>query len=57
MTARTPLSGVYRYVPHSRILAFLAHGWHPVADLGPTHGEWSTLMWWCCGACVDGEAP
>ena len=57
MTARTPLSGVYRYVPHSRLLAFLAHGWRPVADLGPTHGEWSTLMWWCCGECVDGEAP
>ena len=57
MTARASLSGVYRYVPHSRLLAFLAHGWRPVADLGPTHGEYSSLMWWCCGACVDGEAP
>lgn len=50
-------TGIYRYVTHDRLLVFLAHCWRPAADLGPIHGEWSTLMWWCCGDCRDGEAP
>lgn len=52
-----PLSGIYRYVRHSDLLQFLALGWTPVADLGPTHGEWSSLMWFCCGDCHDHEPP
>lgn len=51
------MTGVYRYVPHDDLLIRLAQGWRFVADLGEAHGEWSTLMWWCCGACLDGEAP
>jgi hypothetical protein len=49
--------GVYRYIPHDALLARLAQGWRYAADLGPVHGEWSSLMWWCIGACEDGEAP
>jgi hypothetical protein len=48
---------VFRYIPHGQFLRRLAQGWRWSADLGPTHGEWSSLMWWCCGACKDGEAP
>lgn len=54
---RPSLSGIYRYVRHSDLLQFLALGWTPVADLGPTHGEWSSLMWFCCGDCHDYEPP
>lgn len=51
------MTGVYRYVPLSKWLLWLAAGWKFAADLGPTHGEWSVLMWWCNGSCGDGEAP
>ncbi len=51
------LSGVFRYVPHRHLLLRLAQGWRWCADLGPVHGEWCSLMWWCDGSCRDGEAP
>jgi hypothetical protein len=51
------MTGILRYVPHADLLARLAQGWRYVADLGPIHGEWACLMWFCCGACQDGEAP
>lgn len=50
-------TGVYRYVPHSHLLRRLAQGWQWAADLGQTHGEWSCLMWFCCGDCNDSEVP
>jgi hypothetical protein len=39
------------------MLAALAAGWRYAADLGDQHGEWSTLMWWCCGSYLDSEVP
>lgn len=51
------IAGIYRYIPLGQWLLRLAEGWRFAADLGPTHGEWSVLMWWCVGACADGEAP
>ena len=51
------ICGIYRYIAHDDLLMRLAQGWRWVADLGPVHGEWSSLMWWCCGACREGEAP
>lgn len=36
----------FRYVPYRDLLWRLAQGWLPVADLGPTHGEWSFLAEW-----------
>jgi len=50
-------TGILLIMPHGDMLRRLAEGWQPVADLGHVHGEWSLLMWWCCGACLDGEAP
>jgi hypothetical protein len=42
--------GLFRYVRHADVPAFLARGWMVVADLGPTHGAWSCLCWHCeCG--------
>lgn len=51
------ITGVYRYVPHSQLLFRLAQGWQWAGDLGTTHGEWSSYMWWCCGQCEDAEPP
>jgi len=48
-------SGIFRIVRHEYLLARLAQGWRYAADLGPVHGEWSVLMWWCCGMCEDSE--
>lgn len=39
------MNGVYRYVRHADLLLRLAQGWRYVADLGSTHGEWSTLLY------------
>lgn len=50
-------TGVFRYIRLKDKDAKLAQGWRHAADLGPTHGRWSVLMWWCCGDCLDGEAP
>lgn len=36
----------FKYVPHDRCAAYLVAGWVWVADLGPTHGTYSTLMEW-----------
>jgi hypothetical protein len=43
-------TGLFRFVPYSRIAEFMSRGWMPVADLGRTHGQWSVLCWHCeCG--------
>src|SRR3954451_5732647 len=36
----------FRYVRYSDLLWRLAQGWHPVADLGNTHGQWALLCEW-----------
>ncbi len=52
------LAGVFRFVPHRALLPRLAQGWRYAADLGEIHGEWSTLLWWCCGDCgAPQDAP
>lgn len=51
------MTGVYRYIPIEHLLFRLAQGWIIAADLGPVHGQWRWLGWWCCGRCNDGEAP
>lgn len=51
------MTGIYRYIRHTDMLRYLATGWQWRADLGEHHGQWSSLMWFCCGACRDGEAP
>lgn len=43
-------TGLFRYVRIPDIEDMHKHGWMVVADLGPTHGLWSVLMWHCeCG--------
>lgn len=43
-------TGLFRYVRHESVEAYHREGWMVVADLGPTHGRWSCLMWHCdCG--------
>jgi hypothetical protein len=49
--------GVFRYVRHHDLVFRLAEGWKWCADLGDIHGEWSCLMWWCNGSCLEDEAP
>ena len=39
---------LFHYVPWLRLNDWLQLGWLPVADLGPTHGEWSVLCEWLC---------
>jgi len=41
--------GLYRYVIHAHVPDYLRLGWMAAADLGPTHGQWSILMFWACG--------
>jgi len=36
----------FRYVPHWRVLAYIKAGWRYCCDLGPIHGEYSTLWEW-----------
>lgn len=38
-------TGLFRYVRHSDAYAYMVRGWMVTADLGPTHGQWSVLMW------------
>lgn len=57
MPTDRPICGIFAMVAYDGILLALAHGWRPVADLGPVHGQWSALLGWCCGDCQDGEAP
>lgn len=43
-------TGLFRYVRHADVFSFMERGWMVAADLGPTHGQWSVLMWHCeCG--------
>jgi hypothetical protein len=50
--------GHFRYIKNKDVGEKLyADCWKWAADLGPTHGLWSTLLWWCCGDCKEGEAP
>lgn len=51
------MTGIFRYVRNQDVADRLDSGWRYAANLGETHGRWSVLMWWCCGACLDGEAP
>lgn len=51
----TPLAGIFRYARHDDLLGWLALGWRWAGDLGPVHGLWSSLIWWCCGDCRDCE--
>lgn len=50
-------TGVFRYVRHDALLGRLVQGWRYAGDLGETHGDWSSLMWWCCGDCGGEFAP
>jgi len=43
--------GLFRYIPHASLDAFLRRGWMVVADLGPVHGCYSSLCWHCGGDC------
>ena len=38
------MNGIYRYVRLHDVDARLSEGWTVAADLGPTHGSYSTLM-------------
>ena len=49
--------GIFRFIRWEEASTRLAQGWRVANDLGPVHGAWSVLMWWCIGACKDGEAP
>jgi len=40
-------TGLFRYVRHDKIFEMMAAGWMLACGLGPTHGEWSVLMWRC----------
>lgn len=40
-------TGLFRYVCHRDVFAFMREGWMVVAELGRTHGHWSVLMWHC----------
>lgn len=45
-----PRTGTFQIVRWEAIEDFHKRGWTVVADLGPTHGFWSVLMWRCdCG--------
>lgn len=51
------LTGILRYA-NTDLLLRLALGWQLVpTDLGPTHGEYSVYVWWCCGDCSGEEVP
>jgi hypothetical protein len=40
-------TGKFQYVPYEKVEFFHLCGWMIVADLGPTHGLYSVLMWRC----------
>jgi hypothetical protein len=43
-------TGMFKMVRHADVDAYHRRGWMVTADLGPTHGAWSVLMWHCeCG--------
>lgn len=39
--------GTFKYVRFAELENYHRAGWMVVADLGPTHGQWSCLMWRC----------
>lgn len=39
---------IVKYVQHWQVGSHLRIGWMVLADLGPTHGEFSVLMGWPC---------
>ena len=45
-------TGTFRYAKFADIERHHRNGWMMVADLGPTHGMWSVLMWRC--DCFEG---
>ena len=51
------MTGIFRYMRLQDVADRLNDGWRYVAELGIPHNRWSVLMWWCCGDCLDGEAP
>lgn len=51
------MTGVFRFIRHHDVAERMNEGWRYAGNLGRTHGEWSCLMWWCCGACTDTEPP
>ena len=51
------MTGIFRFIRHDDVADRMAEGWRYAGTLGHVHGAWSTLMWWCCGDCLDGEAP
>jgi hypothetical protein len=53
----SPTRGIFAFVAHRLVIMALSNGWRFVGDLGPVHGQWSLLMWWCCGDCKDREPP
>lgn len=40
-------TGLFKYVPVSRIRQYQARGWMVVDDLGRRHGFYCVLMWRC----------
>ena len=40
-------TGLFRYCRWRDLPAYERAGWMFVADLGPTHGQWSCLIWRC----------
>jgi hypothetical protein len=50
-------SGVFRYIRLGEVADRLNSGWRYAAHLGQPHGQYSVLMWWCCGDCKDDEVP
>ena len=46
-------TGVFRYIVHHKVPDHMERGWRWIAHLG----EYSCLMWWCCGECRDEEVP
>jgi len=42
------MTRIFRFVTWPVLEDFLLLGWMVVADLGPTHGEWSCLCEWRC---------
>jgi hypothetical protein len=51
------LTGIFRYVRLQDVADRMAQGWRYAGDLGQPHGNWSVLMWFCCGDCSEHEVP
>jgi hypothetical protein len=50
------LTGVFDYVRKGDVAERMAGGWKFARELGVPHGEYSVLMWFCCGDCKEDEA-